>query len=344
MRTRPMDVPRAGARPRTRRIVLVVGAVAALAAVTLGVRWLAHRAPSVARERAVDRHGRSAARSRSRSAARARWCRSTSAGRRRRSRRASTRCSCSPARRSRPTRSWSSSPNPDAELAALERRSRRRRGRGRARPARRAARRHAARAGVGGRRPRRRRRDGEAALDDRHRDGEEGRDPDARERRSRPIAPASSPAALEFETEAARARCSAATRRSSRRSTRRSSGCARSPSSATRSSTRCTCAPGQAGVVQQVAVEAGQTVAAGAPLAKVVVPDHLQARLRIPEVVDAGRRARPRTRRSTRAPASSPARSCAIDPAAQNGSVTVDVKLDRRRCPRPRASIRTSTA
>jgi len=40
---------------------------------------------------------------------------------------------------------------------------------------------------------------------------------------------------------------------------------------------------GQAGVVQQVAVEIGQSVVAGAPLARIVVPDHLQARLRIPE-------------------------------------------------------------
>ncbi|HLL25290.1 MAG TPA: HlyD family efflux transporter periplasmic adaptor subunit, partial [Kofleriaceae bacterium] len=40
---------------------------------------------------------------------------------------------------------------------------------------------------------------------------------------------------------------------------------------------------GQAGVVQQVAVEAGQSVPAGAPLAKVIDPTKLQARMRIPE-------------------------------------------------------------
>jgi pyruvate/2-oxoglutarate dehydrogenase complex dihydrolipoamide acyltransferase (E2) component len=39
----------------------------------------------------------------------------------------------------------------------------------------------------------------------------------------------------------------------------------------------------QAGVVQQITAEVGQSVAAGAPLARIVVPDHLQARLKIPE-------------------------------------------------------------
>lgn len=83
---------------------------------------------------------------------------------------------------------------------------------------------------------------------------------------------------------------------------------------------------GQAGVVQQIAVEAGQSVAAGAPLARVVVPDQLQARLKIPEVsmedVALGLESTIDTRAGivegevTR-----------IDPAAQNGSVTIDVKL-----------------
>lgn len=83
---------------------------------------------------------------------------------------------------------------------------------------------------------------------------------------------------------------------------------------------------GQAGVVQQVAVEAGQTVAAGAPLARVVVPDHLQARLRIPESstedVGIGLAATIDTRSGTVA-----GEVVRIDPAAQNGSVTVDIKL-----------------
>jgi multidrug efflux pump subunit AcrA (membrane-fusion protein) len=83
---------------------------------------------------------------------------------------------------------------------------------------------------------------------------------------------------------------------------------------------------GQAGVVQQVAIEAGQTVAAGAPLARVVVPDHLQARLRIPEAstedLGVGLAATIDTRSGTVA-----GEVVRIDPAAQNGSVTVDVKL-----------------
>ncbi|MEO7733475.1 MAG: HlyD family efflux transporter periplasmic adaptor subunit, partial [Kofleriaceae bacterium] len=83
---------------------------------------------------------------------------------------------------------------------------------------------------------------------------------------------------------------------------------------------------GQAGVVQQVAVEAGQTVAIGAPLAKIVVPDHLQARLRIPESatedVGIGLAATIDTRSGVVA-----GEVVRIDPAAQNGSVTVDVKL-----------------
>lgn len=83
---------------------------------------------------------------------------------------------------------------------------------------------------------------------------------------------------------------------------------------------------GQLGVVQQVAVEVGQTVAVGAPLAKIVVPDHLQARLRIPESatedVALGLHAQIDTRNGIVA-----GEVVRIDPAAQNGSVTVDVKL-----------------
>ena len=83
---------------------------------------------------------------------------------------------------------------------------------------------------------------------------------------------------------------------------------------------------GQAGVVQQISVEAGQSVGAGAPLAKVIVPDHLQARLRIPEVamtdVSRGLRASVDTRNGEIA-----GEVIRIDPAAQNGSVTVDIAL-----------------
>jgi len=83
---------------------------------------------------------------------------------------------------------------------------------------------------------------------------------------------------------------------------------------------------GQKGVVQQIAVEAGQSVAVGAPLARVVVPDHLRARLRIPEAstedVTLGLHASIDTRAGV-----VDGEVERIDPAAQNGSVTVDVRL-----------------
>jgi HlyD family secretion protein len=91
---------------------------------------------------------------------------------------------------------------------------------------------------------------------------------------------------------------------------------------------------GQAGVVQQVAVEVGQSVAAGAPLAKIVVPDHLQARLKIPEAstqdVALGLAATIDTRTGV-----VPGEVVRIDPAAQNGSVTVDVRIT---APLPKAT------
>jgi HlyD family secretion protein len=84
---------------------------------------------------------------------------------------------------------------------------------------------------------------------------------------------------------------------------------------------------GQKGVVQQLAVEAGQSVAAGAPLAKVVVPDRLKARLKIPESstedLGIGLKATIDTRAGTVA-----GQVIRIDPAAQNGSVIVDIQLD----------------
>lgn len=83
---------------------------------------------------------------------------------------------------------------------------------------------------------------------------------------------------------------------------------------------------GQSGVVQQIAVEVGQSVAAGAPLAKIIVPDHLQARLKIPEAstqdLTRGLKATIDTRTGVVAGEVS-----RIDPAAQNGSVIVDIRL-----------------
>jgi multidrug efflux pump subunit AcrA (membrane-fusion protein) len=83
---------------------------------------------------------------------------------------------------------------------------------------------------------------------------------------------------------------------------------------------------GSAGVVQEVAVQVGQSLAVGAPLAKIVRPDRLKAELRIPEVqaqdVTVGLAAVIDTRSGT--VTGTVAR---IDPAARNGSVTVDVAL-----------------
>jgi len=83
---------------------------------------------------------------------------------------------------------------------------------------------------------------------------------------------------------------------------------------------------GQKGVVQQIAVEAGQSVAVGAPLARVVVPDKLKARLRIPEAsmedVSVGLTATVDTRVGV-----VEGEVIRIDPAAQNGAVIVDIAL-----------------
>ena len=83
---------------------------------------------------------------------------------------------------------------------------------------------------------------------------------------------------------------------------------------------------GTTGVVQAVAVEAGQTVVVGAPLAKVVRPDRLKAELRIPETAA--------EELAIGLPAAIDTRSgiiagqvARIDPAAEGGSVTVDVAL-----------------
>ncbi|HVE72585.1 MAG TPA: HlyD family efflux transporter periplasmic adaptor subunit [Thermoanaerobaculia bacterium] len=81
------------------------------------------------------------------------------------------------------------------------------------------------------------------------------------------------------------------------------------------------------GVLQQVSVEVGQRVAPGTILAKVVQPTQLKAQLRIPETqardVAHGQRAEIDTRNGLLR-----GHVIRIDPAAQNGSVTVDVGLD----------------
>jgi HlyD family secretion protein len=81
---------------------------------------------------------------------------------------------------------------------------------------------------------------------------------------------------------------------------------------------------GLAGVVQQVAVEIGQNIAPGAPLAKVVVPDDLKAQLRIPESAGAdvsiGLPAVIDTRGGV-----VKAEVIRVDPAAVGGTITVDI-------------------
>lgn len=80
------------------------------------------------------------------------------------------------------------------------------------------------------------------------------------------------------------------------------------------------------GVVQQVAVEVGQRVIPGATLAKVAQPEHLKAQLKISETqakdIQTGQRAFIDTRNGVISGTVS-----RIDPAAQNGTVTVDVAL-----------------
>jgi HlyD family secretion protein len=84
---------------------------------------------------------------------------------------------------------------------------------------------------------------------------------------------------------------------------------------------------GVAGVLQQVPVDVGQRVSAGAILAKVVQPEKLKAELKIPETqakdVAIGQVASIDTRNGI-----IEGHVSRIDPAAVNGTVTVDVKLE----------------
>ena len=84
---------------------------------------------------------------------------------------------------------------------------------------------------------------------------------------------------------------------------------------------------GADGVLQELEVEVGQRVSAGAPLAKVVQPTKLKAQLKIPETqakdVQIGQRASIDTRNGI-----IPGHVMRVDPAVQNGTVTVDVHLD----------------
>lgn len=84
---------------------------------------------------------------------------------------------------------------------------------------------------------------------------------------------------------------------------------------------------GVAGVLQELPLAEGQAVAAGALLAKVARPDRLQAEIRVPETqandLRIGLRASIDTRNGV-----IPGHVSRIDPAAQAGTVRVDVTLD----------------
>jgi len=84
---------------------------------------------------------------------------------------------------------------------------------------------------------------------------------------------------------------------------------------------------GIAGVLQELPLQVGQRVTPGTSLARVVQPDHLKAQLRIAETqakdVEVGQSASIDTRNGI-----VPGRVSRVDPAAQNGTVTVDVALE----------------
>ena len=84
---------------------------------------------------------------------------------------------------------------------------------------------------------------------------------------------------------------------------------------------------GAAGVLQELPVEAGQQVTAGTTLAKVAQPNHLKAQLQIAETqakdLQLNQQAEIDTHNGV-----IPGHVIRIDPAVQNGTRTVDVKLD----------------
>jgi len=84
---------------------------------------------------------------------------------------------------------------------------------------------------------------------------------------------------------------------------------------------------GIAGVLQELPLQVGQRVTSGATLAKVVQLEKLKAQLRIAETqakdIEVGQRAEIDTRNGV-----VPGRVSRVDPAAQNGTVTVDVALE----------------
>ena len=88
---------------------------------------------------------------------------------------------------------------------------------------------------------------------------------------------------------------------------------------------------GVAGVLQEVPVQVGQRIGPGTNLARVVDPTRLKAQLQIAETqvkdIVIGQQAEVDTRVDTRSGATK-GRVVRIDPAARNGTVTVDIALD----------------
>ena len=81
------------------------------------------------------------------------------------------------------------------------------------------------------------------------------------------------------------------------------------------------------GVLQQVPVEVGQRVAPGTNLARVAQPDRLKAVIRVPETQASDVQIGQLGAASTRATASCTGSVSRVDPAVQNGTVTVDIAL-----------------
>ncbi len=127
-------------------------------------------------------------------------------------------------------------------------------------------------------------------------------------------------------------------RRSSRSRRPRSSSAARSRACASSSWRASGCGRASPACSSRCGVEVGQQVTPGTNLARVAQPDRLKAVIRVPETqardVLLGQPAAIDTRNGI-----VPGHVARIDPAAQNGTVTVDVALEgplpRRRPPRP---------
>jgi multidrug efflux pump subunit AcrA (membrane-fusion protein) len=326
-----MDVPRTGARPRTRRAVLAAGAVGALAAITLGLRWFGHRAPAVARHElwiATVERGPLTLAVRGPGTlvpTEFRWASTPVAAR-------VDRVRVQPGVAVEPDTLLVELANPDAELAALT--ADRDVAQAEAQLAQLTAQldgtrlaQESAVAGLGADAVMAKRRSTiDAAM------AQKGVIADLESLESTDRAGQLS-ARLVFEQKrlAALRRGNAAQLTAQRAQLEQLRGLAEFRH---RQLDALHVRAGQAGVVQQIAVEAGQSVAAGAPLAKIVVPDHLQARLKVPEAstqdLTLGLAATIDTRTGIVT-----GEVIRIDPAAQNGSVTVDVKLT---APLPKAA------